>query len=186
MRIDVHAHYWTDGYLDMMVDLGKTDTGTQRGIGAGGGSDLEARLLLMQRAGVGVQVLSAAPQLPYSEDRDKAVAAARFVNDQYAAVVERHPDRFRAFAATPMPHVDASIAELGRALDDLHMVGVVMNTTVLGHALVELRYEPIFAELDQRAAVTFTCGPSTTSPIRASPNKRPSPSSRTTPRHCSA
>jgi hypothetical protein len=35
MRIDVHAHYWTDAYLDMLVELGRTDTGTQRGIGAG-------------------------------------------------------------------------------------------------------------------------------------------------------
>jgi hypothetical protein len=51
MKIDVHAHYWTDDYLDMMVDLGKTDTGAQRGLGAGGGEDLEARLRLMQRAG---------------------------------------------------------------------------------------------------------------------------------------
>src|ERR1700761_4246391 len=104
MRIDVHAHYWTDDYLDLLVDLGKTDTGTQRGLGAGGGAELGARLRLMDRAGVDMQVLSASPQLPYGEDRDKAVAAARFVNDQYATVVERHPGRFRAFAATPMPH----------------------------------------------------------------------------------
>ena len=27
MRIDVHAHYWTDDYLDLLVDLGHTDTG---------------------------------------------------------------------------------------------------------------------------------------------------------------
>jgi hypothetical protein len=78
MRIDVHAHYWTDDYLDLLADLGKTDTGTQRGLGAGDGEELEARLRLMDRAGVDVQILSAAPQLPYAEDRDKAVAAARF------------------------------------------------------------------------------------------------------------
>jgi 6-methylsalicylate decarboxylase len=109
----------------------------------------------MDRAGVDVQILSAAPQLPYSENRAKAVAAARFANDQYAALVEGHPDRFRAFAATPMPHMDASIAELGRALDELHMAGVAMNTTVLGQALVDRRYEPVFAELDRRAAVLY-------------------------------
>ena len=34
MRIDVHAHYWTDGYLDLLVDLGKADAGAARGIGA--------------------------------------------------------------------------------------------------------------------------------------------------------
>ncbi len=155
MRIDVHAHYWTDDYLDLLVELGKTDTGTQRGMGAGGGAELDARLQLMDRAGVEMQVLSASPQLPHGDDRQKAVAAARFVNDQYAELVGRHPDRFRAFAAMPMPHIDESIAELGRALDDLGMVGVTLNTTVLGRALVDPDFEPIFAELDRRAAVLF-------------------------------
>ena len=61
MRIDVHAHYWTDAYLDMLVELGRTDSATQRGIGAGGGAELDARLRLMDRAGVDLQVLSAAP-----------------------------------------------------------------------------------------------------------------------------
>jgi predicted TIM-barrel fold metal-dependent hydrolase len=155
MRIDVHAHYWTDDYLDLLVNLGHTDTGTQRGLGAGSGEELEARLQLMHRAGVDMQILSASPQMPYAEDRDQAVAAARFVNDQYAAVVEHHPDRFRAFAAIPLPHIDESIAELGRALDELRMVGVAMNTTVLDHALVEPRFGPVFAELDRRAAVLY-------------------------------
>ena len=73
---------------------------TQRGIGAGGGAELGARLQLMDRAGVDMQVLSAAPQLPYCGDPARARAAARYVNDEYAAVVAEHPDRFRAFAAT--------------------------------------------------------------------------------------
>jgi hypothetical protein len=30
IRIDVHAHYWTDDYLDLLVDLGKTDAGAAR------------------------------------------------------------------------------------------------------------------------------------------------------------
>jgi predicted TIM-barrel fold metal-dependent hydrolase len=47
-------------------------------------------------------------------------------------VVARHSDRFRAFAALPLPHIDESIAELNRALNELGMVGVTMNTTVLG------------------------------------------------------
>ncbi len=155
MRIDVHAHYWTDSYLDLVAELGNSDTGTQRGIGAGGGAELDARLTLMDRAGVGVQVLSAAPQMPYGSDPHRARAAARFVNDQYAELVTRHPDRFRAFAATPMPHVDESISELARALDELGMAGLVMNTTVLGQALVDPRFEPIFAELDRRQAVLY-------------------------------
>jgi 6-methylsalicylate decarboxylase len=155
MRIDVHAHYWTEGYLDLLVDLGQADAGAARGIGAGGGADLEARLRLMDRAGVEIQVLSACPQSPYGQDKQKAARAARFVNDQYAELAGRQPDRFRAFAALPMPYVDEAIGEMRRALDELGMAGIAMNTTVLGRALVEPDYEPVFAELNRRGAVLY-------------------------------
>jgi len=72
MRIDVHAHYWTEDYLDLLVDLGQAGADAARGLGAGGGADLEARLRLMDRAGVEMQVLSACPQLLYGEDEKKA------------------------------------------------------------------------------------------------------------------
>src|ERR1700744_3893882 len=101
MRIDVHAHYWTDDYVYLLVDLGKADAGAARGLGAGGGAELEARLRLMDRAGVELQVLSACPQGPYFAAGEKAARAARFVNDQYAELVQRQPGRFRAFAALP-------------------------------------------------------------------------------------
>jgi predicted TIM-barrel fold metal-dependent hydrolase len=155
MRIDVHAHYWTEDYIDLLVDLGQAGAVAARGLGAGDGAELEARLRLMDRAGVQMQVLSACPQLPYGEDWQKAALAARFVNDQYAELVQRRPDRFRAFAALPMPHVEESLGEMGRALDELRMTGVAMNTTVLGRALVEPEYEPIFAELNSRSAVLY-------------------------------
>jgi predicted TIM-barrel fold metal-dependent hydrolase len=155
MKIDVHAHYWTEDYIDLLVDLGQAGAVAVRGLGAGGGAELEARLRLMDRAGVQMQVLSACPQMPYGEDADKAAAAARFVNDQYASLVQDHPDRFRAFAALPMPHLQESLGEMGRALDELGLTGVAMNTTVLDRALVEPEYEPVFAELNRRNAVLY-------------------------------
>jgi predicted TIM-barrel fold metal-dependent hydrolase len=155
MRIDVHAHYWTEDYLDLLVDLGKADAGAARGLGAGADAELEARLRLMDRAGIEMQVLSASPQMPYAENKGKAARAARFANDQYAELAETHRDRFRAFAALPLPHVEESIGEMRRALDELGMAGVAMNTTVLGRALVEPDFEPVFAELNRRAAVLY-------------------------------
>jgi aminocarboxymuconate-semialdehyde decarboxylase len=167
MRIDVHAHYWTDDYLDLLVDLGKDDAGAARGLGAGGGAELAARLRLMDRAGVEIQVLSACPQVPYFEDGKKAARAARFVNDQYAELVQRRPDRFRAFAALPIPHVEESVGEMGRVLGELGVAGIAMNTTVLGHALVEPGFEPVFAELNRRAAALYLhpAGNSACSPL---------------------
>jgi 6-methylsalicylate decarboxylase len=167
MRIDLHAHYWTDDYLDLLTGLGKADAGAARGIGAGGGAELEARLRLMDRAGVEMQVLSACPQSPYGQDAKKAARAARFVNDQYAHLAGRHRGRFAAFAALPMPHLEEAVGEMGRALDELHMAGIAMNTTVLGRALVEPEYEPLFAELNRRGAVLYLhpAGNSACSPL---------------------
>src|SRR5260370_26949083 len=76
MRIDVHAHYWTEGYIDLLVDLGQAGAVMARGLGAGGGAELEARLRLMGREGIEMQLLSACPQLPYGEDAKKAAREA--------------------------------------------------------------------------------------------------------------
>jgi 6-methylsalicylate decarboxylase len=167
MRIDVHAHYWTEDYLDLLAGLGQADAGAARGLGAGDGAELEARLRLMDRAGVQVQVLSACPQVPYGEDAEKAGEAAQFVNDQYAGLVERYPDRFAAFAALPLPHVEESIGEMGRALDELGMAGIGLTTSAAGHALVEPEFEPVFAELNARSAVLYLhpAGNSACSPL---------------------
>jgi predicted TIM-barrel fold metal-dependent hydrolase len=109
----------------------------------------------MDRAEVQMQVLSACPQMPYAEETEKAVKAAKFVNDQYAGLVGRYRDRFAAFAALPMPHVEESVGELRRALDELGMAGIGMNTSVAGRALVEPDFEPVFAELNSRSAVLY-------------------------------
>jgi len=38
MRIDVHAHYWTEDYIDLLVDLGQAGAVMARGLGAGDGA----------------------------------------------------------------------------------------------------------------------------------------------------
>ncbi|MFF4428298.1 amidohydrolase family protein [Streptomyces sp. NPDC001513] len=154
LRIDVHAHLWTAEYLDRLEKLGKTDTGTQRGIGAEATeADLDRRFALMDRAGIDLQVLSVAPQSPHLADESDAVAVARAANDAYAELVARFPGRFRAFAALPLPHVDATLREITRAFDELGAVGVGVTTTVLGHTLADPLFRPVYEELDRRGAV---------------------------------
>ncbi|WP_329294358.1 amidohydrolase family protein [Streptomyces sp. NBC_01455] len=155
-RIDVHAHLWTAGYLDRLERLGKSDTATQRGIGADAtDADLEARFALMDRAGIDLQVLSTAPQSPHLPAESDAVALAEAANDSYAELVARFPDRFLAFAALPLPHVDAALSELTRALDELGAVGVGVTTTVLGRTLADPLFGPLYEELDRRGAVLY-------------------------------
>ena len=67
----------------------------------------------------------------------------------------QHGGHFAAIAALPLPHVDAALAELTRALDDLGMVGVSLGCSIVGRPLDEAAFEPMFAELDRRGAVLF-------------------------------
>jgi predicted TIM-barrel fold metal-dependent hydrolase len=170
MRIDIHAHYFPEMYLDLLQRFGSEATDIARHWAAGGSSDeLEARLELMDSAQVQMQVLSVSPQLPYFEDETHAIEAARSINDLYADLVWRYPTRFAAFAATPLPHIDAALAEIARALDQLDMVGVTVATSVLGRSLADPEFEPLYAELNRRGAVLYIhpAGVSACSPLIA-------------------
>ncbi|TCO53113.1 amidohydrolase family protein [Actinocrispum wychmicini] len=154
MRIDVHAHLWSEVYLDLLERFGNTTTAVHRGLGAGP-EGLDARFALMDRAGIDLQVLSTAPASPHFDNEAHAVEAAQRVNDEYAETVRRHPDRFRAFVSLPLPHTDAALVELGRGLDDLGMLGAAITTSVLGRPVDAPEFLPVYAELDRRGAALF-------------------------------
>jgi 6-methylsalicylate decarboxylase len=156
MRIDIHAHYYPDSYLDLLQRFASRATEIARHRGAGGSSEeIEGRLELMDSVQVQMQVLSISPQLPYFEEETRAVEAARVINDLYASLVQRYPTRFAAFAAVPLPHIDAALAEIERALDQLHMIGIAVATSVLGHSIADPQFEPFYAELDRRGAALY-------------------------------
>jgi len=156
MRIDVHAHLWSERYLDLLAGLGNSRTAVHRGLGAGAtDGELQKRFELMDAAGIQMQILSVTPASPHFERKADAVEAACAANDEYAAITRRFPDRFRAFAALPLPHTEAALAELERAFDELGMVGAAVTTSVLGRSLAEPAFHPIYAELNRRKSVLY-------------------------------
>ena len=158
MRIDVHAHYFPVEYLDRLDRYGgsKTTAFFRKGkLASEDFSGLDAHIRNMDLAKVDLQVLSVSGQLPYFANENDAVEAARFGNDIYARIVREYPKRFAAFACTPLPHVQASIKEMRRALDDLGMVGVTAGTMVLGKSIANSAFDGFFAELNRRKAVLF-------------------------------
>jgi 6-methylsalicylate decarboxylase len=158
LRIDIHGHYYPNDYLEMLDSFGGGGTGTaiaRAAPGSGSPQELQARFAMLDRAGVKMQILSAAPQFPYFENRQNAITAARFINDAYAEIVHRYPDRFVAYAATPLPHVDAAIEEMARGLDMLGMVGVTMGTSVLEKSVADPAFDPFWAEMNRRGVILF-------------------------------
>ncbi|MER7178565.1 amidohydrolase family protein [Streptomyces hyaluromycini] len=156
MHIDTHAHVYPGDYLDFLDDCGVTTTGNHRGLGADDtDKELDARFTLMERAGVDLQVLSASPLTGALPDPAQATEAARMINDRYIALIDRHPDRFLAFAALPLPHVDAALAELDCILGAPGVVGVALTTTAASRALTDPAFAPVWQELDHRGTVLY-------------------------------
>jgi len=153
MRIDVHAHYFPDEYLDRLEQAGAR--GLQARVAPGAKVTLDERISLMDDAGIDMQVLSTASSVPYFVKKEDAVAAARLGNDLYAAVVKKYSRRFSAFASVPLPHVDAALEEMARCLDTLGMVGVTVGCSVKGRQLDDPEFAPFWSELDRRRAVLF-------------------------------
>src|SRR4051812_43534443 len=134
VRVDVHAHYFAPAYLEVVerayaqplppreVGVRKIIDGKVRPNPAM--YELDERLALMDRAGVDLQVLSVSIPMTYHPDRETAVAMAQASNDGCADACRQHPTRFKAFASLPLPHVDAALAELTRAIDVLGLHGV--------------------------------------------------------------
>lgn len=157
MLFDVHAHYFPTKYLDALESIGKPDTNESR-VQRDAGDDrdqLDARIAMMDAAGVDYHVLSPAGQLPYFAKENDAVKMARLANDLSVEFVNKKPDRLAAFAVTPLPHIDAALQELTRALDQYKMAGAVIGSSVLGRSLADLAFEPFYDELNRRGAVLY-------------------------------
>ena len=107
------------------------------------------RLRLMDESGITVQVLSisgpGAELLPPTE----GPAFAREYNDQLAAAIARHPERFRGFAHLPMTNPAAAADELARTVRDYGFLGALLNGTTRGLFLDDPQFAPLLAQAEE-------------------------------------
>lgn len=153
--IDVHAHYLPPRYREALVAAGIEHPD---GMPAIPHWSVDDALRVMDTLGIDVAMLSvSSPGIAFGNDPAgaDAVAVARHVNDVAAETMAAHPTRFGAFASLPVLDAAAAVAEIGRALDDLHLDGVVLLTNVAGTYLGDEALDPVLAELHRRQAVAF-------------------------------
>ena len=157
MRVDVHAHYYPTALYDLIERITGAHRHRQTGVVRGFSLhvDLPGQLELMAGAGIDRMVVSLGNTPPYYDDLNHAREVARGSNDIYAALHARYPHRFNAFVGVPLPHVDAALEELDRALALPGVVGVGLGCSVLGRPLDDPAFDAFFAELDRRGTVAF-------------------------------
>ncbi|WP_037568978.1 amidohydrolase family protein [Phaeacidiphilus oryzae] len=149
---DVHAHFVTAGYV-----AAARAAGVQHPDGMPGWPEwsVEQHLDLMDRGGIGKSYLSVSSPGVHFGDDTAARALAREVNEFGAGVRAERPERFGQFASLPLPDVEGARAEAGYALDVLGADGVIVESNHHGVYLGDPRLEPLWADLDRRAAVVF-------------------------------
>jgi len=151
-RIDTHQHLIPPDYLKALH---------KAGIGEAGGREIpdwsaETALQTMTDLDIATAIVSVStPGTTILPDPADAAALARDLNDYSAALVAAHPDRFGFFATVPMRHVEKSVAEVVRALDELKADGVILLANSAGSYLGEDGQDALFAALDARSAVAF-------------------------------
>ena len=174
MIIDFHNHYYPDAYLNEL-ERGNTNARLERdgqgrllvhypgdyNVVAHGHRDLDEKIRAMDEAGVDVHAFSLTTPGVHIEARERGIALARIVNDEFAAAMQRYPGRFAALAALPLQDPDAAVAELERAVGMGHR-GVLIFSNINGRTLDEPEYFPLWqriAELDVPAFIHPTNPP---------------------------
>ena len=105
------------------------------------------RLKDMDEGGIDFQVISHGAVGIGTLPVDQSIQITKRANDQLAAAVAAHPDRFAGFATLPMSAPEAAIDELERTVRHLGFKGIMINGTSNGRFLDD----PIFLPLLERA-----------------------------------
>jgi len=113
--------------------------------------DLEYRFRIMDRYNGLMQVLTLGfPAIEDIADPEKAPELAKLANDQMAELVAKYPDRFvAAIAYLPMNNIDAALRETDRAINDLKMRGVYVNSHVNGKPLDSPEFMPLYEKMSR-------------------------------------
>ena len=149
--IDVHAHTFPDFYAGALREAG-IDT-------VDGWKDptwsLETALQAMDKYRVRTQMLSmSSPGISFL-DGSKRIPMGRRLNEFHAQIVKEHSPRFGFLANLPLPDIDASLAEIAYALDELDADGFGPLSNYDGVYLSDPKMEPVLAELNRRKDVVF-------------------------------
>jgi predicted TIM-barrel fold metal-dependent hydrolase len=107
----------------------------------------------MDRNGIATAIGYAGPLFP--DNVREGRKRARETNEWSTELRRNHPGRFGLFASLPMTDIEGSLTEIEYAFDVLHADGVGISTHYEGAGLGDVRFRPVFEELNRRRAVVY-------------------------------
>ena len=85
----------------------------------------------------------------------KIDAAARAINEEFAALCKKFPQKFGFAVTLPLPDVEGSIKEFYYATEKLGAIGVKLASNSDGVYLGDETLDPIFAELNKKNSLVI-------------------------------
>lgn len=118
--------------------------------------DAMTRFADMDRQRIDKGILSVSPLLFFYEaDRDTCLEICRICNDWAAGQVRQYPERYGAMAMVPMQDIDAAVAEMKRAHEELGMNAVEIAPVINGEMLDSRRFYPFYDYCAQNGIVIY-------------------------------
>lgn len=110
--------------------------------------DVDAKLAAMDACGIEITLLSTNDPGPewFGED---GPAVAQLIHDSLAAVVNKHPTRFRALCTLPLQNEKAAGDELDRCVKTLGFKGVLLYTNLTGAWCDEPQFHWLYARAEE-------------------------------------
>ena len=139
--IALEEHYFDPGIAEHFSDKqGFAGTPIRKRL-----DDMEdIRLREMDEAGIDMQVLSQGAPATQNFAPELAVKLAGAANDRLHETVQRHPDRFAAFASLPTPDPKAAADELERTVTEYGFKGGMVHGLTHGEFIDRPKFRPIF------------------------------------------
>ena len=118
--------------------------------------EVEAKLQSMDRRGIDVAAISAAPTMYYYwSDAKTAITASRLINDGIAEMVAHRPERLRGMASLPLQDPRAAVAELERVVRHYGFRAAEIGTSVEGVHIADARYRELLRRAEELGVFLF-------------------------------
>ncbi len=150
MRIDAYTHFIPEKYFAKVLNI----PGAPPDIGKRVREvpcihDLDERLRIVDMFDDYAQILSYPMPPPERFCKPEDLEdLTRLINDGFADIVAKHPDRFPGFVAQAVLLApDGGVREAERAIKELGAIGVQIYTNVNGKPLDRPEFEPFFATM---------------------------------------
>lgn len=156
LKIDVHNHTYPEKYWQAFLKISERvafPVDVRRIISYYAQKGLlrtaEETIGIMEKFGIGAQVLSLSIPNVYMPDPAMSLDLAQMANDSYVETRESFPGKFYTLASVPLNFPELAVRELDRAICELGMNGVVLGSNIAGRPLSSPEFFPFYARVNE-------------------------------------